>query len=506
MSRAIALMDWLEDKSDWLSPIVVKEVRQIVRSREFHYSFTAALVVALAIAFYGAATSIRNDGTSGAGTFTALMTCLTLLGMLVVPIGAFSALRTERMEQTLELVTVTALSARRVVIGKLMAQAVKLLTLFAAMAPFMTMSFLLGGIDFVTIAMSLTVLFLWSIWASSAFLFLSTLFKSRAMSGVVFGAAGIVVFFIMSAGRMAVFGFRGVVGVGGGLTGSRTDFWWWLAMIMTGCVATTMNFVLLAESRLAGSSENRVTPVRVGFFVQFLLIVAWALSYIREAPTNRANAAEALAVIGGLHLAMVAAFTVTESMSVPRRVLQQMRTPSRWNWLLALLRPGGGRGAAYVLAQMALLLFAAALLDSSSDEMSWRLAICAYICFFTGVPTYVWRRLKPGRDAVLGLRVAVLVTLALAVILPDALYNILWQPSFFDANFGRRHLLNPFRALANWGMVETSGWALMPALIGLAGLVSYLALMRLGAQPRAVPESLRATPPDQGPDGAAVSD
>ena len=207
MSRAIALMDWLEDKSDWLSPIVVKEVRQIVRSREFHYSFTAALVVAMAIAFYGAATSVRNDGTSGAGTFSALMTCLTLLGMLVVPIGAFSALRTERMEQTLELVTVTALSPRRVVIGKLMAQGVKLLTLFAAMAPFMAMSFLLGGIDFVTIAMSLTILFLWSIWACSAFLFLSTLSVARDV-GRVFGAAGIIVFFVMSAGRMAVFGLR----------------------------------------------------------------------------------------------------------------------------------------------------------------------------------------------------------------------------------------------------------------------------------------------------------
>ena len=270
-------------------------------------------------------------------------------------------------------------------------------------------------------------------------------------------------------------------------------------MIMTGCVATTMNFVLLAESRLAGSSESRITPVRVGFFAQFLLIVAWSLSYIREAPTTRANAAEGLAVIAGLHLALVATFTVTEAMSVPRRVLQQMRTPSRWNWLLALLRPGGGRGAAYVLAQMVLLLFAAALLDSSSWEMQWRLAICAYICFFTGVPTYFWRRVNPRRDAVLGLRVAVLVILALAVILPDALYNVLWQPSFFDANFGRRHLLNPFRALANWDMVETSGaghgtdsmWAMIPWFMGLAGLVSYLGLMRMGAQPRAIP----ANPP-----------
>ena len=39
MSRSRALLDWLANTSDWLSPIVVKEVRQAVRGREFHYSF-----------------------------------------------------------------------------------------------------------------------------------------------------------------------------------------------------------------------------------------------------------------------------------------------------------------------------------------------------------------------------------------------------------------------------------------------------------------------------------
>ena len=68
-------------------------------------------------------------------------------------------------------------------IGKLLAQGVKLATLFAGMAPFIAMSFLLGGIDFVTILVSLLVLFMWSLWACAACLFLSSASKSRAMSG-----------------------------------------------------------------------------------------------------------------------------------------------------------------------------------------------------------------------------------------------------------------------------------------------------------------------------------
>ena len=109
------------------------------------------------------------------------------------------------MEQTLELITLTALSPRRVVIGKLLAQGVKLGTLFAAMAPFIAMSFLLGGIDFVTILVSLLVLFMWSLWASAACLFLSSLLKSRAMSGSRLRrpwASGC--FFVFGAGRMLV--------------------------------------------------------------------------------------------------------------------------------------------------------------------------------------------------------------------------------------------------------------------------------------------------------------
>ena len=62
-------------RSDWLSPIVVKEVRQVVRGREFNYSFFASLVAGLAVAFFGAADALTGNGTAGRWTFIALMGC-----------------------------------------------------------------------------------------------------------------------------------------------------------------------------------------------------------------------------------------------------------------------------------------------------------------------------------------------------------------------------------------------------------------------------------------------
>ena len=485
MIRAQGLLRWLEDKSDWLSPIVVKEVRQVVGGREFTYSFGASLAAGLAVAFFGAADALTGSATSGSWTFLSLMGCLALLGLAVVPLGAFSALRNERMEQTLELITLTALSPRRIVIGKLLAQGVKLATLFAAMAPFIAMSFLLGGIDFVTVLVSLLFLFMWSMWASAACLFMSTLLKSRAMGGVAFVVVAIVLFLAFGVGRM-LFAFarsgslRGGFVFGIGATGPQ--FWWVLAIVTTFCLSSLVNFVLLAENRLSLPTENRVTTLRVGFLVQFLLIAAWIVSFIDEPARVRSNAVEALGVFGGLHLALVAMFTVTEDLVVSRRVLLGMRASSPWRRLLAMFYPGGSRGAIYVLAQMAILFAAAALFQPPWEKVRWLLAICGYICFFTGVPTAVFRFLRPDSAASMKLRVVVLLLVPVLLLLPDIVHYVVWRPDVLDLTFSGRHLLNPIRTLANWRLVESNNWHLLPAVMALNGLFAYLLLIRLGTR------------------------
>jgi hypothetical protein len=506
MNRVHAFLGWLENTSDRLSPIVVKEVRQLVRGREFYYSFGISLVVGLAVAFFGAADALTGNGTSGRWTFSALMGCLTLLGLVVVPLGAFGALRNERLEQTLELITLTALSPRRVVIGKLLAQGVKLATLFAGLGPFIAMTFLLGGIDFGTILLSLLVLFMWSLWACAACLFLSSLLKARAMSGLVLGGAGVVLFlilvvlglpralyFLMSRGAVG-----GSFGVGVGFTGSPS--WWPLAIATTFCLASMANLVLLAENRLSLPTEDRVTPLRVGFLVQFLLIAAWVLSFINEPETVRSNAALALGVFGGLHLAVVAMFTVTEDLVVSRRVLLRMKASSPW-LLPAMFRPGGGRGALYVLAQMALLVAAAWLLRPASPSLGWFLAMCGYICFFSGVPALAFRFVSPAGAASFQLRVSVLVLLSLAMILPDIIYYVLWQPAVFNLEYSGRHLLNPIRTLANWSLVKTNHGFAIPLFLGLIGLFGYLALIHMGRR-----MSAQAVPIDPHSSAAAAGE
>jgi hypothetical protein len=507
MSRLESVLARLERMSDSLSPIVVKEVRQLTRGREFYVSFGISLLIGLAVASLGAADALDGRGTSGGWTFSALMVCLGILGLGVAPLGAFNALRNERMEQTLELITLTSLSPRRVVIGKLLAQGVRLATFFAGLAPFVAMSFLLGGIDFTTIILSMAVLFMWSLWACAGCLFLSSLFKTRAMSGLLFGVVGVVLLlFLVVFGGSRIVGFvfysgGMVAGSGGGAGG--TESWWVLAIMTTFWLASLVNLVLLAENRLSLPSENRITPLRVGLLAQFLLTVAWVLMAIGGRPPVKWVAAATIGTLCGIHLALVAMFAVTEDLVLPRRVLLWMRRRPVWLRPFAMFLPGGGRGAVYVLAQMALLVIAAWLLDAREASVPYVLVMCGYICFYTGVPAAAVRLWRPFAPASFLLRFVVVALLALALLLPDMI-AYMWAPSAFGGRYAARHLINPLRTLSSWYRVNDEYGLAIPVSMGLLGLFAYAALFFTGMRMTA-PSIPPVSPVPSGPKKAETA-
>jgi hypothetical protein len=394
-----------------------------------------------------------------------------------------------------------------VIVGKLLAQAVKLSTLFAALAPFVAMCFLLGGVDVATIGLSLFAVFIWSLWACSVALFISSLLESRAMAGLAFAVAAIALLFLFNFGRMLymVSLYGGPVP---GVVGSLGPHpWWALAIMTTVCFATLINFVLLAENRLSLPTEASVAPLRVGFLGQFLLLIAWTLSFIHSGPPVSGRAVEALGVIGGLHLALIAIFAVTDDLVVPRPVLlrasRTLASPLR-----AIFRPGGAYGVVYVLAQMALLLAAATVFQPGGRSLRWIAAICGYICLFTGVPTAIYRTIRPRSAASLKFRVAVLTLLpfAAAMTLPDLLYYVLWQPEVLNLSFSARHLFNPLRTLANWNSVEANEWTAVPLFLGLTGVLSYGVVIYVGKTVReeVEPADPRPAPAAEEPGSAGV--
>jgi hypothetical protein len=472
--------NWLEKLSDRISPIVIKEVRQMVRAREFNYSFFISIVLGLVIAFVAA---INNSGKSdvGAGVFTALIVCLVLAGMVVSPMGAFNTLRNERVERTLDLVTITNLSPRRIVIGKLAAQAVKLTVLFAALAPFVAMSFLLGGIDFVTIALSLASLFQWSLWVCAAALFLSCLSKSRAFSWLIFVAMILLFLLFLSNGasRLLTLLIRPssarYYGASTGPISTGPDLWKVLAWATGLCIISGINLILLAENRLLLPTENRSTALRVGFLVQYFYIIALCI-YPRFARTGSVSGtADGLIIFAGLHLAVIALFSVTEGIGLSRRVLQQIRTGPVWRRLW-FFRPGGCGGAAYVITLVILLLAAGAtFIPTNSEDFSFLAATCGYACFFTGIPTLLVRKLEMKQIGTVQLRIGIILLVLTAVVLPDLLMYL--ATGRYGGDYSTRHVLNPFRTLYEWRSKATEDFHALSSVFCVAGFISYLLLI-----------------------------
>ena len=140
--------------------------------------------------------------------------------------------------------------------------------------------------------------------------------------------------------------------------------------------------------------------------------------------------------------------------------------------------PQAGRGAAYVLVQMIIMFLAAWILGATAAQVRWLLAICGYICFFTGVSTFTIRFLRE-RVRPLHLRVAVLVLLPMSLLLPDLIYYVFWRPEVLSLNYCARHLLNPLRTLANWQTIESQRWFFVPDILGLTGLFTYVGLIHM---------------------------
>jgi hypothetical protein len=268
---------------------------------------------------------------------------------------------------------------------------------------------------------------------------------------------------------------------GGGLPSIRTTgIAWVLAASTALCFTSMTNLVLLAENRLALAIEDRSTALRIGFLVQFLLVLACAVGpLIGGAPGYPASdAVIALAVFGGLHLAVTATFAITEDMTMSRRVFRRVAKSLKRPWLV--FRPGGGRGALWILLQMAVLLAAGWYVALTLSDFQWLVAACSYILFFSGVPTVFIRRTAGAPFRIAYLRAAVLLFFIFAGFSANLLQFVMQPTTVFEASYTAFHIMNPFQTLGNWLTVEQLGWQYRPMILGVIGLLMYLDLFRMG--------------------------
>jgi len=133
---------------DHVNPILVKELRQSARSRSL---LVMAVLTLLACVLMSLRVLTRQRGmyepTAGQDLFEMLYFCLSIVGFLVVPTIAHRSLAREQEEGGWELLQLTGLGPRRILLGKLASSLVVGAVFTAVVTPFFLVSFGLGGVQ-----------------------------------------------------------------------------------------------------------------------------------------------------------------------------------------------------------------------------------------------------------------------------------------------------------------------------------------------------------------------
>jgi hypothetical protein len=282
--RLTAIIDRLDDR---INPIVVKELRQAVRSR----AVVAILLVFLGLQLFFVGFNLMVSGAQdvegkgidwGAGrtVFVYLQALLLITLMLLVPAYACIRLASERGDHNVDLLFISTLKPHSIIAGKFFAALMLALLVFSACAPFMTFSYLLRGIDIPTIGTVLGIDLLCMAFGTMTALFLAALPGGRVVK--IFAClAGFILLLIL-----CIFMARGtteLVRFGRGFADSPVFLA--LAGIITGTALGWVGLMFFyAVALVSPPSSNRMMPARIYVLAAWLLTGAALWLLPRSAP------------------------------------------------------------------------------------------------------------------------------------------------------------------------------------------------------------------------------
>lgn len=471
--------------SDAWNPVLVKEVRAALRGRMFTILFPIVVFGGVLLALGQMAGADPHGSGVGRDVFAAVYIVMCVALFCIVPVSAFFSLGSEWEEHTYDLLSISDLRPRQVVIGKLLSAGIEALLYFSAFAPILVFAFLLRGIDVVAMIALLGSTLAASLSASALALALSSLVRAR-VARVLFlcvlsvGSIGLV---ILAANLTRYFVLRG-----------RMDEEV-LVVTLGVIVGAFLVGTTIACERLAHPEENHSTGPRFLvslLFAAFLGVCAWVEWRAGSGVPDFAEPA----MVGLFLVAIPHVFFTTEREDLSRRTAQHVAA----NPMLAILSvpflPGGGRALFLFAGHVALALLATALVlpddlgltsyghwRTRSEELQRVLAIGAWLFGFLALASWLAHRRSANLRSRWITRALIPLAFTLLVLGPSFLLFILGgydAPPF-------SHALNPFRVL------EHPSWRHGSWTEGVIVVTVVIALLNLGRIVRAVTETVRAS-------------
>lgn len=361
------LEDRLERMGERLNPILVKETRQAMKSRQFTITFVLLLACSwlwslLGVAMMGPEVYFSAQGKS---MFYGYFVVLAFPLLVIVPYGAFRSLAGEREDRTYELLSITTLKPRQIVSGKLGSAVVQMIVYLSALAPCLAFTYLLRGIDVPTIFFVLFYTVLTSLGLSAIALLIATVSQEKHWQVVL------SVLLIFGLGWL----FFGVAVLASELLNEdvfgralqEREFWLFNAALMTGYVSYFVLITIAAACQLTFSSDNRSTPLRIVMVLQHALFAGWmAWAWIFE--EHHVAILLIFAMLVGINWYVMGAFMTGEVAELSPRVKRKLPQSFLGRVLFTWFNPGPGTGYVFAVANAAaaaFLVFVALAVDQT---------------------------------------------------------------------------------------------------------------------------------------------
>lgn len=483
---------WTQRAGEYLNPILVKETRQALKSRQFLITFSLVLLCGWVWSIGGLVlTGTIHGEQGGRELFAGYFFILGFPLLVMVPFGAFRSLAAEWEDNTYELLSISALKPHQIVSGKLGSSLLQMAVYLSAIAPCLGFTFLLQGIDLPTILFLLFWMVINSITATLLALCLATISRARHWQ--------IVMSVALIAGCLWNFGvFCGVLTEEvvfsryGSIFLNEPEIWAINGMLLTAAAGYGAMFFLIARASLLFPSENRSTALRICLVVQYLLFLAWGF-WVWLFIDPDLEALVAFGILIGLHWWAAGAFLIGERPELSKRARRRLPQSFLGRMFWTTFNPGSGTGYLFALGNLAsaLIVLAAAptvlkALEPSatswvnrSPEYAQRLVYFlvvgfCYVAIYLGVARLIV--LVARRFTEVGMLFTVLIQILL--LLAGTLVPVLAQAWIAPRmNYTLIQIFNPFWTLVEVMWPGVTGLPELPVLLGVLPTMAFLIVM-----------------------------
>ena len=386
------LQQWV----DHANPILVKETRQALVSRQFAATFLVVLA-ACWIASIGGVVVFGPEiyyAAPGAEMLLAYYTILAFPLTVIVPYSAFRSLASEQEENTYDLLSITTLTPKQIVNGKFGSAVVQMLLYLSAVSPCIAFTFLLRGIDFLYVATLLGYTVLASLGLIMLGILIGTLSKIR-YSQVLLS----VLLVLALAGTFALAMSFAVMLLYEEYSALQ-DPWFWVGGLaaLTLFFTTFMLIRAAAVAQLTFSSGNRSTSLRRWMFVQQACFIGWI--FLPVAVDGWRFLSDIVAVAGvviSIYWYLMGTLLTGEWPHLSHRVKRTLPQSTLGRVFLTWFNPGSGTGYMFCVANLTAIIFMGLVVLSIQamlpgfrwiwvEDIAYLLIICwGYVVAFLGL-------------------------------------------------------------------------------------------------------------------------